>query len=152
MAIILRILFVGLVLTLIVLIVQKIRGPKALRIPRPWRRLAKRHDDLSQALRLRTEIFRILLKTNKKVDGPVPEEVDGIIDAMVLLATTRERQGVYNQTDELAQSALDELKNVYLHLLNNSNIEDQNRMDLVRENLKKKTDELKSNSGEHTAD
>ncbi|MEE2757245.1 MAG: hypothetical protein VYA30_11315 [Myxococcota bacterium] len=152
MAIILRILFVGLVLTLIVLIVQKIRGPKALRIPRPWRRLAKRHDDLSQALRLRTEIFRILLKTNKKVDGPVPEEVDGIIDAMVLLATTRERQGVYNQTDELAQSALDELKNVYLHFLNNSNIEDQNRMDLVRENLKKKTDELKSNSGEHTAD
>ena len=152
MAIILRILFVGLVLTFIVLIVQKIRGPKALRIPRPWRRLAKRHDDLSQALRLRTEIFRILLKTNKKVDGPVPEEVDGIIDAMVLLATTRERQGVYNQTDELAQSALDELKNVYLHLLNNSNIEDQNRMDLVRENLKKKTDELKSNSGEYTAD
>ena len=152
MAIILRILFVGLVLTLCVLIVQKIRGPKALRIPRPWRRLAKRHDDLSQALRLRTEIFRILLKTNKKVDGPVPEEVDGIIDAMVLLAMTRERQGVYNQTDELAQSALDELKNVYLHLLNNSNIEDQNRMDLVRENLKKKTDELKSNSGEYTAD
>ena len=152
MAIIIRILLVGLVLTLLVLIFQKIRGPKALRVPKAWRRLSKRHDDLSQALRLRTAIFRILLKTNKKVDGPVPEEVDGIIEAMVLLASTRERQGVYNQTDELAQSALDELKNVYERLLNNSTIEDKNRMDLVRENLKKKTDELKSNSGENTTD
>ena len=88
------------------------------------------------------------MKTNKTIDGPISEEVNGIIEAMVLLATTRDKQGVYNQTDELAQSALDELKNVYMRLLNDSNIDDQNTMDMVRENLRKKTDELKSKSGE----
>ena len=97
-------------------------------------------------------IFKILLKTNKTIDGPISEEVNGIIEAMVLLATTRDEQGVYNQTDELAQSALDELKNVYMRLLNHSNIDDQNTMDMVRENLRKKTDELKSKSGESSDD
>ena len=152
MAIFFRILLAGLILTLIVLIIQKIRGPKALRTPGAWRKLSKRHDDLGQALRLRMAIFKILLKTNKTIDGPISEEVNGIIEAMVLLATTRDKQGVYNQTDELAQSALDELKNVYMRLLNDSNIDDQNTMDMVRENLRKKTDELKSKSGESSDD
>ena len=66
----------------------------------------------------------------------MPAEVDTVIEALVLLVLTRERQGVANQTDESAQMALDQLKSIYTQFLEESRIHEQIRMDLVQENLR----------------
>ena len=66
----------------------------------------------------------------------MPAEVDAIIEALILLVLTRERQGVANQTDESAQMALDQLKSIYTQFLEESRVHEQNRMDLVQENLR----------------
>ncbi|MGC6416117.1 MAG: hypothetical protein ACON3Z_03330 [Bradymonadia bacterium] len=136
MGILIRILVVGLILTILVLIVQKIRGPKILRTPALWRGLSKRHDDLSEALRLRRAIGVLILRQKKAHQAVMPAEVDAIIEALILLVLTRERQGVVNQTDESAQMALDQLKSIYTQFLEESRVHEQNRMDLVQENLR----------------
>ena len=136
MGILIRILVIGLILTILVLTVQKIRGPKILRTQALWRGLARRHEDLREALRLRRAIGGLILRQKKAHEAVMPAEVDTVIEALVLLVLTRERQGVANQTDESAQMALDQLKSIYTKFLEESRIHEQNRMDLVQENLR----------------
>lgn len=148
MAILIRILLFCLLATFVVVAIQRWRGPKLLRTPSVWKALARRHDDLQEALRIRMGIGALLL------DGPadraerIMADVNEVIEALVYLVITRENQGLPHTTDEAAQTALDELKDVYTQLMEKASERNEDALDMIRDRLSSTTDGLRESKND----
>lgn len=148
MAILIRILIFCLMSTFVVVVIQRWRGPKLLRVPSIWKVLGRRHDDLQEALRIRAGIGTLLLEGSKDRAQRIMAEVNGVIEALVYLVITRENQGLPYSTDEAAQSALDELKDVYTQLMEKASEKNEDALDMIRDRLSSTTEGLRDSKND----
>ena len=77
-----------------------------------------------------------------------PQSLDEVIEALVYLVITRENQGLPHTTDEAAQTALDELKDVYTQLMEKASERNEDALDMIRDRLSSTTDGLRESKND----
>ncbi len=125
---------------------QRWRGPKLLRVPLVWMSMARRHADLSEALRLRKAIGELLLVGSASRARSVLAEIDDVIKTLVQLARTREVRGVSEAVDPVTTEALVELEALYQQIKQDSMSKTADKLDAIRARLANRTADLKSSA------
>lgn len=121
--------------------VQKVRGPRRLRMPYIWRSVAGRHPDVRRALELRTAIATLLIDTPPAKFDPVMREVDGVVATLVKLARARDATG--GGPSETEATALDELDAMRRQIRDETHAEAGAELDRLRARLGDRATDLR---------
>lgn len=123
------------------LAVQKVRGPRRLRVPFIWRSVAGRHPDVQRALDLRTAIASLLVDAPEARFDPVMREIDGVVASLVKLARAREATGA--APSETEATALDDLEAMRRQIADETHAEAGAELDRLRARLGDRAGDLR---------
>ncbi len=135
-----RLLIVAALIAAAVWGVQRVLGPKRLRLPLVWKSVAGRHPDVQRALDLRTAIATLLIDAPDAKFDPVLREVDGVVATLVQLARARDETRA--PPSEAVSMALGELQALVEQLEREVEAQTDDQLDRLRSRLAERAGDL----------